>query len=393
MTVVDTGRLLTVTEAADRLGIGRTAAYQRLRRGQLPAQKVAGRWVVDAAVLEPVPDFAPAAPLADGTPQLRWSSVRDCPRKAVYEAAPTPRRERTDREERILWRGKSLGREYVTFLRQRYGADQVLTELAIQWPLGVGHMDIYLRPTRTAIEVLSSAHATDQMVHSKMLQLVGYIEHADPAWLPVDAGALVVLNPSDFEPEVFPLARTSRTYLELVDEMRERVAQVQAWAGHGTLPARVCGKPTDAIGHFCLYAEHCFDGWEKPVLPLVEDPTARELVTDLYQVKRRERETKQNLAIVETERKELEQRLDDLVPVGKHAVGSLEVTRTHVERGPSFDWKKAEAAGAFDPDAFAAFFKPGASYDTWKVDRVSDGPLPARDWGEVPFHGDERDAA
>ena len=147
-------------------------------------------------------------------PMLRWSSVRACPRKAVYEATGAPARERTDREERILFRGKSIGRDYASFLTARYGADAIEAERKVVWPLGIGHIDIYLKQTKTAIEVLSSAHATDAMIHSKLLQVVGYMEH-DPE---VDNGMLVVLNPSDFFEDRYPVNKDTDAYRELAAE-------------------------------------------------------------------------------------------------------------------------------------------------------------------------------
>lgn len=322
--------------------------------------------------------------LERSTPKLRWSSVRDCPRKAVYEATNAPARERTDRENRILYRGKSLGREYADFLRHRYGPDAVTTEIPVPWPLGIGHIDILLHPTETMIEVLSSAHASDAMIRSKLLQLVGYLEHYDGSHGPARNGALIVLNPSDFTDEVFPVARTTRTYAALVDEMRARVATVQAWADTGTLPDRVCAKPADARSHFCLYPGHCFDGWEPPPLNELIDEETVEMVERLYHAKQREHAVKGELKLVESERKEIEQRLADIVPVGKHRVGGIEVARSHVQRGPTVDVKKAELAG-FPVDTLELYMKPGASFDTWRVDRVADHAT-GEDFGEqVPF--------
>lgn len=304
------------------------------------------------------------------TPQLRWSSARSCPRKAVYQATGAPAREATDREQRILWRGRSLGREYANFLRTRYpGRNQIFTELKIDWPYGTGHADIYVRPARTTIEVLSSANASAEMVRSKMLQLVCYMTHA-PSRFPVNSGAVVVLDPNDFTDEIFPLAKTSSVYRDLVEEMHERFNELQAWADQGTLPARVCTKPSDARKHFCRLADHCFQDWQPPELDIVDDPVAVEAAERLYEVRTRERAAKEELSLVESERKEVEQRLADLIPAGKHQVGDLEISRTHVDRSPSFDWRKAQAAGVFDEEVYAEFFKPGASYDLFRVDVI-----------------------
>lgn len=318
---------------------------------------------------------------ATDTQTLRWSSVRDCPRKAVYEATNAPHRERSEREERILWRGKSIGRDYAAFLANKYGAENVLTEVAVKWPLGVGHMDIYLVPTRTAIEVLSSAHASEQMIQSKLLQLVGYIEHA-PA-LDIDAGALVVIDPSDLTEEVFPVAKTSRQYKTLVDEMRARVEAVQAWAEHGALPMRVCDKPADARSHFCQYAQHCFDDappWEPPTLEqIVAAPHVLEAVETLRNVKQERKVIGQRDKQLEQQQKDAQTLLDEL-PVGKVQVGRYEVSRSHVQRKPTFAWEKAETAGVFEPGLYGDFFKPGAAYDTWDVQAVAD-----ENYGETPF--------
>jgi len=316
---------------------------------------------------------------AVAAPTLRWSSVKDCPRKAVYEATGAPARQRSNKEERILFRGQSLGRDYAAFLAQTHGAENVETEVPIRWPLGTGHMDIYLTATRTAIEVLSTLHASDQMIQSKLLQLVGYIEYAD---FPVDAGALVILNPSDFGEDVFPVARTSRVYKDLVDEMRERVAQVQAWAADPTLiPARVCGKPADAIGRFCLHAAHCFEGWEPPPLHLVDDAEADMLASRWYALKEQERGAAKVTKDLADERKKVEGELVERVPVGQHQVGGWAVTRTHVQRSATVDLKKAEIAG-YPVESLGEFLRDGAEYDTFKVARLDEAP---EDFGEVPF--------
>lgn len=97
------------------------------------------------------------------TPVLRWSSVRDCPRKAVYEAAGAPHRDRTLKEERQLARGRSVGRDYIVavaseskrtvlvasgpdfmlpYPRLRAESEDtadILAELPVRWELGVGH--------------------------------------------------------------------------------------------------------------------------------------------------------------------------------------------------------------------------------------------------------------
>lgn len=315
-------------------------------------------------------------------PMLRWSSVKDCPRKAVYGATGAPARDRSDREERILYRGRSLGRDYGDFLASRDGADNVLREVQVEWEMGVGHIDLFHVPTATAIEVLSSAHASDQMIRSKLLQLVGYMEHYPAA----AGGLLVVLNPSDFSEERFPVARGTDAYQALVDDMRDRVAQLETWRDTGELPARECRKPSDSIGLFCLHADHCFEGWEQPPPDAVLDGEAAIAVaTQVAALKTSEREAKEAYEARVDARKEAEDDLAEYIGAGgTYLVGPWTVVRTDVHRRPTLDVRKAELAGVLNVDALAEFMKAGAEYSTWKVTR-SEFPAP----GEAPDFGEE----
>jgi hypothetical protein len=318
---------------------------------------------------------------------LRWSSVRACPRKAVYEWQNAPARERTDREERILYRGKSIGKDYAKFLIARQGPDAIEVERKVEWALGLGHIDIYVKATKTAIEVLSSANATDAMIHSKLLQVVGYTEN-DPE---VDNCALVILNPSDFTEDNYLVSKDTDAYRELAAEVHERIAQVLAWRDTGELPARVCSKPSDAWGHFCLHADHCFEGWVKPELIPNEDPLVHELSIGLYRAKQDEHAAKERVTEAEEKRKAIQAQLADHLDEGEHEVGSLTIKRSVVNRKPSLDLKKALLAGAVDPDAIEPYMKPGATYSNWYVDRHGDAPLivPDEFGTEAPWTDDD----
>lgn len=311
---------------------------------------------------------------------VRASSVKDCVRKSVYGATGAPEREWTDREHRIMFRGQRLGQDYADWLERQHGPENVAREVEIPWRFGVGHADIFLRHTRTLIEVVSSAHASDVMVHRKLLQLVLYLEHFQGA----EAGLLVIIDPADFTEERYPVARGTDTYNGLADEVTERIESIARWRDTGELPDRECRKPSEAIGRWCRHAETCFDGWEPDPVETIDTPEAREVASAYYQAKQAEKGAKQILATAEVERKEIEARLAELVPVGKRRIGPLEITRTHVERKPTIDTKKVELAGV--PIA-PEFYKPGVTYDTFRVDRVSDEPLvTADDFGEdVPF--------
>lgn len=360
-------------------------------------------------------------------PLLRWSAVRDCPRKAIYEATGAPSRERTDREHRILFRGRRIGRDYAEilslkhnarddhrkFIRNRnrseetgggyYGAGKVWCEKKIVWPLGVGHADIWLPETGTLVEVLSSAHASPQNVHSKKLQLVGYMEH-DPE---ARNGVLVVLDPNDLSETRHLVSRHDEQYAGLVAEMRARIEQVQQWDSTGEPPARVCEKPSDARSHFCVYAEHCFDGWEAPESPKVETQSVVSLARQLYEVGRLKASHGGNKA----DEAYIEAKLDDEGVDG--ALAALAQSRT----GRSIEWLEkriktmlTEALGhapedfVHDPGEYqvgplllkrkvvsrAGYEVQPCSYETLTVKRTSDGPLLDGDsFGDVPWTDDD----
>jgi len=344
-------------------------------------------------------------------PLLRWSSTRDCPRKAIYEATDAPARPLIERERRILFRGKRIGRDYAEllslnhnnkldhkrFIRARvraeekgggyYGAGKVWVEKKVVWPLGVGHMDIWLPQTATAVEVLSSAHASEQMVHSKELQLVGYMEH-DPE---TTNGAVVVLNPSDYSEDKIILSRHSKDYAELVEEMHERIRQVQEWDATGEMPPRVCRKPADARGHFCVYADHCFDGWTPDPATDLTDPAIAELVAQLAAAKLRYREHDKQAEAERDEYKEIEQQLTDLgIQSGRtYRCGTWQFRRITVKGRETFQLARARKAGFWtgaDDERFANFLSVGAPSERYEVDRASEaGELALADDDEVPF--------
>lgn len=315
----------------------------------------------------------------------RASSLKECPRKVIYEVTEAPARERSDRELRILWRGRSLGRDYCDFLAARDGEDAIEREVKVPWGDGaVGHIDAFHKPTSTAIEVLSSAHASDAMIRSKLLQLTLYMEHYPLA----KAGLLVILNPADFSEERFPVAKDTDAYAALVEEMRDRIHQVEEWRDHGTLPARVCTRPSEAIGRFCLHAEHCFEDWQPPELDRVDDHETYELAQSWLSAKAQERGAAEEAAAAKARRVQYEERLaEKITEHGKVAVGHFTVTRSDRTRAGALDVKKAELAGVFSREVFAEFFKPDAHFTVWTVEATgADIPVGDVDYGdEAPF--------
>lgn len=313
----------------------------------------------------------------------------------MFEATDAPARERSDRERRILFRGRELEDSYARMLAAEHGIKvvrhgepgwrqaRIVRQYRVPWPLGIGHADIFLRDTQSFVEVLSSAHADTGRRRTKLMQAVGYREHAkDVASGPV---ALVILDPADFSEERIVVSPDSTLYEELREEMEERVRQVLAWRDEGTLPERVCGKPADAIGHFCLHAGHCFDGWEpEPLAEPADVAAVTEIAKQWLDAKRQEDQFKELAKPFYNERKTLEAQLADLIEPGTWQAGQFEVTRSHVVRN-SFQLGRAELDSRF-PDELLAEFTKTSEHDRFAIAPTAAGSSDAapEDFGEEP---------
>jgi hypothetical protein len=334
------------------------------------------------------------------TKPLRWSSVRNCPRLAVYEATDAPARERTLKEDRQLFRGRSVGHDWVVSVASEkmwkvwvdsgsthwlpphlaaVSEDEadVIAECRVQWEMGTGHADLYIRETDTVVEVLSSQNPTGDMIHSKLIQARGYARALD-----ADNLALIVVDPATLDEERVIVTFGTARWDDLERECDERVAQLLEWRDEGTLPARVCGKPGEAWGHFCQYAEHCFDGYTPPALDTITDERTHELVARDFHARQKEREIKATLKLIETERKEIEAELAEQVEPGKWQVGNYQVNRSPRTR-KTFKLPLAEQDSRI-PQPLLDEFTSVSSYEVWTVERA--GVTGEVDYGEeAPF--------
>jgi hypothetical protein len=271
--------------------------------------------------------------------------------------------------------------EYVARqLAARHGAENIEREVEIAWPLGVGHADVYVKPSRLLVEVKSTVTPTTSspMFPMAVEQLRLYLRYHPEA----ERGALYLVNPSDLRGEdVFEV--------RLTDEDRDRidatVAQVaEALEGDvGTsLPPRVCQRPSQGRGRLCPFIGPCFEGWTPPEPHKESDPAVLDVVRELAAIKAQERQHNEAIKALEEGKRDAQAVLADLLPEGETIVGNLKVTRTHVKRSPSFSVKAFEAAG-HSVEPLAEFFRPGTEYDTFRIAHVDEaGEI---DYGEVPF--------
>lgn len=326
------------------------------------------------------------------TPMLRWSSVRDCPRKAVLEATTEPDRDWSREEKGYMLRGKSIGRDFILMLAagnqanhenaliyvdsgpDRWVPEGLLTksrdtaafvaELRVPWEMGVGHADCFVAQHGTVIEVLSSAHS--DLAHSKLLQGVGYARELPEA----KAVCLAIVNPSNMTEERVIVVRDSDQWKFLAEEVDERIAEVIAWRDTREWPDRVCAKPGDAWGHFCRHAVTCFAGWEAPETPVYDGDMeqAQMLAIQLAHVKAKRREIAQSDKLLEGEQKAIQSEFAKVFDYGKQIVGGFAVKRS-ARSTTSFKLALAAQDSRLSSDLLAEFSSV-TPWDAWDIEQV-----------------------
>lgn len=342
---------------------------------------------------------------ATATPSLRWSSVRDCPRKAVFEATDAPARERTLSEERQMFRGKSVGHDFVVSLasanRWKVYVDSgptywlppelraegsgewleadAVAELKVAWELGTGHADLYVRETDTIVEVLSSQKATPGQIHSKLLQARGYARAVDAHSI-----ALAVVDPATLEEDRVVVTNSSPQWETLSQEVDERIGEVLRWRDSGELPGRVCEKPGDAWGHFCVYAATCFEGWTPDPLATLDDPDVHTLAVRLAHVKAKRKEIGSTDKVLEAEQKEIQEGLAVSVEPGTYQVGRVKLTRSPRSK-KTFKLDLAREDSRLPADLLEEF-TTRSEFDVWGAELLAESNADFDvDYGEVPF--------
>lgn len=342
---------------------------------------------------------------ATDTVALRWSSVRDCPRKAVYEATGAPSRDRTVNEHRQLYRGRSVGHDWVVSVASEKmwkvwvdsGSDywlppdlkaatedqaDAIAELRVQWEMGVGHADLYIRETDTVVEVLSSQNPTGDMIRSKLIQARGYTRALDASNL-----ALIVVNPATLEEDRVIVTEGSPQWDDLATECDQRLAQLAAWRDTAHLPARVCTTPGDAYGHFCLYAHHCFDGYQPAEREEIDSEQAQMLAIRLATIKNQRRQVAATDKTLEAEQKEIQAELDPLIPAGDWQIGGYRLKRSVRAGRRSFDFDRAQNDSRIPTSLLDEFTKISQPYSVWDVEQT--GPTKVYADDEAPWTDDD----
>lgn len=296
-------------------------------------------------------------PILEG---VRLSEMARCPRMAAYRGLGAEVEEPTEEQRRYLTRGQVFGIYVAEQYAAKHGRANVTREAEIAWPHGTGHADVLVKPERLIVEVFSTVTPKGASVKDKIEQVKQYVRFSEDA----DVGAVHVVNPSDLSRERLLPVFVSEHDVARIDR---NVADVGAALRGGPLPARVCEKPSDAIGKFCPFADTCFADWEAP--PVIElDGDHAQLARQLYDVEARVRGLNEHLSIEKKARETLREMVEPLVPAGRVCrAGDVTVKRTATKPRVTYDTPAALAAGIVTADQMEPFRSEGKPGSRWTV--------------------------
>lgn len=250
--------------------------------------------------------------------------------------------------------------------RERYGRDQVEREREIDWGLGTGHADVYVKSEKLIVEVVSSTSPAG-IFAAKVRQARQYL-HFDPE---AEKAAVYVIDPSDLDREdLIPIVLSQADR----DEIDRDVQAVKAALDGGPLPECCASSPTECRrSYLCSFTDAAWEGWEPPAaVDLSEDTEAVGAAEKLYAVRVRRQRRKADDDADDQEQRELQARLADigLVPGLDYLLGGVKLKRTVCQGRETFSYSMAKKAGLVDGELLAPFVKVGQPYERWSVTRT-----------------------
>lgn len=313
---------------------------------------------------------------------VRLSELARCPRACALRGLGAEPTEPSGRQRRWMSRGQIFGMYAALQFEQLHGKGNVEREREVPWPLGTGHADIYIRPEKLLIEVVSST-SPDGILPAKIRQVRRYL-HFDPE---AERAAVYVINPADLDREdLIPVELRD----EDVDEIEDEVSAVQEALAGGDLPDCSASTPTECrLARFCSFTDVAWAGWFPP--PATELPAAPDVVALLVEwtaCKTAEAEHKAAGAANYERRREVQALLAEHgVEAGtEYAVGGFSVKRQVRAGSASFSLARARSSGTWTPghdEMFAPFLKVGDPSEMWAIKKLGETDL---DFGEeAPF--------
>lgn len=297
----------------------------------------------------------------------RLSELSRCVRQCAYTALGAARDEPPDLSV-YFRRGHFFGRLRYEEYAERYGRDQVEREREIPWRFGAGHADIYVRPERRIVEVVSTVTPSPATLGHKIEQVKQYLMLDAEA----ERASVDVIDPSRLTPvQSLPVHVTDDDCTELAQRI-EALGEALA-ANEAELAPRACTRPSEARGRLCPYASTCFAGWvEQPAdLSSLQAEDAYRLVA----MRKRELDEARTLAEIRDAayREALGLAEEAGAPEGRSRAGGVELNRVTVKGRETFALATARKAGAWtaaDDERLGPFVRFGEPSTRWSVREV-----------------------
>jgi hypothetical protein len=316
---------------------------------------------------------------------VRMSQLAKCPRMAAYGALDTLEDERAYDPEEAYFRGKVYEAVAAERLRTQYGAEfegepNVQRQVVIPWELGEGHADCYVRSIRKLVECKSSISDSDIPMMDAIAQAGMYFARHPEA----ETCEVWWFDPrrNQFKPTRIPVERPDP------DVLAAKIDSVRQALDGGPLPARVCSHPKKAPEHLCPFTGTCFSTWAEPV-ERIQDTVVAELAEQWLGLKLQEALHADKAKAYQADRKEIEEQLRELVPVGKSDAEDFRVSRIEVGESYSLPLKQARASGLWNDmhdEVFGQLISRRRGHERFSIERVGDKEQSAADdAGDVPF--------
>lgn len=315
---------------------------------------------------------------------VRLSELAKCPRMCSLRAIGAEPEEIAPEWQRYFTRGHLFEQYVYEQYAAEHGRENVRRQIIVDWPLGQGHADMYVRPRRELIEVKSTT-APDGAIFDSAVKQVRFYKHF---YQPAKRAGVYLVNPSDLRREDFiPIKVTPSDVDEIVALVR--MVETAIETDGEELPACSAENPAQCKRLGCPFTAQAWEGWEPPTETLVGDE-ASALVIALEELKRDYRkfsaeadERKKGYALVQEQLAAL-----GVQPGKDYLVAGRKLRRIVAAESESFSLAKARTAGGWtadDDERFSPFLKPRAGSERWSIDRVSDAAVAsAEDFGEEP---------
>lgn len=318
---------------------------------------------------------------------VRLSQLAKCPRMAAYGALNTLEDDMAWDPQEAYFRGKVY--EAVAALRaaeewgsEHDGAPNIERQVVIPWELGEGHADVYVRSIRKLIEVKSSTSESDIPLVDGIFQAGLYFARHPEA----ESCDVWFFDPrkGSFRPLVIPVERPDEALIQ------QKIDAVRTALDGGPLPGRVCSEPKRGPEHLCSFVGTCFADWvDKPArLERDVESEVEHLASEWLALKQDEKISKDQAQTAEHARKDVEERLRQLVPAGASEVEGYVVKRIQVGESYSLPLKKARAAGLWTDahdEQFGQLISTRRGHERFQIERVGDELAPEIDDESVPF--------